>query len=282
MKPRYHLIPLLSKNISSLLASLGLGLVLLWPCSAPRISSAAEAPAPGSPTNGAGSSNEAFVAFGKISDVEGRPLGGVEVIAHSGNGSLQRTGSTVSGANGEYRLSFGPGVRMGRLLGAGPLGIGFQAATISAHKRGYFMQGLGQVGNLAMTDSTNMAPAWSTNFAGVVRPFHPFRLDFCLQSASLVRGHMSDPSHQLPSKVSLCLRGEKLPPSSSVLACVDLDKNGEFEFADVPVGFAWWFEVSWREQEAWKTLRSEPITASLALKTVKITVLNTLEVEQLQ
>jgi len=211
-------------------------------------------------------------------------MGGVEVVAHCGNGTLRPTGSMLSHPDGEYRLSFGPGVRMGRLLDAGSLGVGFQAATISARKPGYFVQRLGRTGNLAMTDSTNVAPAWSTNFAGVVRPFQPYRLDFSLQPASLIRGQLADPSYRLPPKVTLCLKGEKLPPFSSVLACVDLLENGEFEFPDVPVGFAWWFEVSWREKGTWKTLCSKPLKLAAPLpKTVKITVLSeTLEVEHLQ
>jgi len=210
--------------------------------------------------------------FGKITDPDGRSLGQVEVIAHCGEGTLFRTGSTVTDADGQYRLSFGPGMRMRRGPDV-PLGVGCQAATISVHKTGYSAQNLGRAGNLGMTDSTNAAPAWTTNFAGVVRAFTPYRLDFVLQPASLLRGHLEDPARRLPPKTSLCLKGEKLPPSSSALACVDLLENGEFVFVDVLVGFNFWFEASWREKDTWKTLRSPPLKASASTaKNLKITV----------
>ena len=233
---------------------LGCSLALAVSCAVPEPAGAAETSAQNpAPPASARPENEAFVIFGKITDAAGKPMEGVQVLAHCGIGSLFCTGKAETGANGEYRLSFGSGVRMGAALGVGPFGVGFQAATISARKPGYFLQGLGRAGNLAMTDSTNAAPNWSTNSAGIVRAFQPYRLDFTMLPASVIRGHLADPLHRLPAKVSLCLVGQKLPPSSSALACVDLGENGEFQFTDVPVGYSWWLEVTLREKDAWRT-----------------------------
>jgi hypothetical protein len=227
-------------------------------------------------------SNDAFIVFGKVTDDTGTPLSGVEILAHCGHGSLFLTGRTTTDTAGEYRLSFGPGVRMGAGPGVGQLGVGFQAATISARKTGYFTDGLGRTGNLAMRDSTNDPPTWSTNFAGVVQAYAPYRLDFRLQPASLIKGRLADPLHELPVQLTLCLKGDKLPPSSNVLACADLAEDGEFQFADVPVGYSWWFEITWREGETWKALRSQPLPVSAAgVKPVNLTAANDmLEIQQ--
>jgi hypothetical protein len=263
MKPRCHLHRFRHDTLFGILAHVGCSLVLALSCVVPGLADSAEASAqnPASPAN-ARPGSEAFVVFGKIIDSAGKPMEGVQVLAQCGMGSLFCTGKTETGANGDYRLSFGPGVRMGAALGVGPFGVGFQASTISARKPGYFLQGLGRAGNLAMTDSTNAAPNWSTNYAGIVRTFQPYHLDFTMLPASLIRGYLVDSSHRLSAKVSLCLVGHELPPSSSALACVDLGKSGEFQFTDVPVGYSWWFEVTLRQKDAWKTLRSEPITIS--------------------
>jgi hypothetical protein len=204
----------------------------------------------------------AFVVFGKVTAGDSKPLSGVEVFAHCGNGTLFCTGTAVTDTKGEYQLAFGPGVLMGSSMRAGQLGVGYQAATISARKPGHFIKGLGRAGNLAMTDSTNTPPGWSTNHAGVVHAFRPYRLDFTLLPASAIRGRLLDPSRRLPAKFSLCLSGDKLPPSSSVLACVESPKDGNFHFEEVPVGYGWWLELSWREGDARKTLRSKPLSVA--------------------
>lgn len=203
-------------------------------------------------------STNAFVVFGRVTDAAGKPLEGVEVSVSCGIGTLFRTGSGTSGTNGDYAVSFGPGVLMGRSMGVGPLGVGFQAAAVYARKKGYYPRGLGREGNIAMTDTTNSAPTWWTNFSGIVRAFEPYRLDFCLERAASLEGTLRTASKDLPEKFSLCLGGEKLPPASSVLGCTELKEEGRFEFKDVPVGHTWWFEASWRKRSDWQSARSKP------------------------
>jgi len=275
MKPQGQLHPWGAKTLFETIANLGcsLALALAVSCAVPERPGEAQISAQNpAPTGRARPESEAFVVFGKINDAAGKPMEGVQVLAHCGIGSLFCTGTTETGADGEYRLSFGPGVQMGAALGVGPFGVGFQAATISARKPGYFIQGLGRAGNLAMTDSTRTASHWSTNSAGIVRAFHPYRLDFTLLPASQIRGHLADPVHRLPATASLCLVGQQLPPSSSVLACVTLRESGEFQFTDVPVGYSWWLEVTFREKDAWRTLRSELISITAPdPRTIRVT-----------
>lgn len=196
-----------------------------------------------------------FIAFGRVTDPSGAPLAGVTITAHCGMGTLLPTGTATTGENGDYRLAFGPGLRT-RMNGDAPSGVGLQVATISARKPGYFARDLGRAGNLAMTDSTRPHPAWVTNLSGVVRLNEPYRLDFTLSTAGSVTVSVSDPGRRLPAKVSLCLTGEKLPPSSSVLGCAEIGPDARHDFADVPVGYSWRFEITWRKGDAWKTIRS--------------------------
>src|SRR5690349_1447248 len=72
-------------------------------------------------------------AFGRVTDHDGKPLAGVEVAAHCGMGTLRRTGVATSGADGRYALDFGPGILFLRASRPIP-----QAATIAAHRAGYF------------------------------------------------------------------------------------------------------------------------------------------------
>lgn len=196
-----------------------------------------------------------FVVFGKVTDGSGAPLSGVTVTAHCGMGTLLPTGTATTAADGSYRLAFGPGLHT-RISDTAPFGVGFQVATVSARKPGFSERELGRRGNLAMSDSSQPGPTWATNFSAIVRPKEPYRLDFTLEPAGRVTVKVSDPEHRLPAKASLCLTGDKLPPSSSVLACSELGKDGRCEFVDVPVGHSWRFETTWRKGDGWKTIRS--------------------------
>lgn len=112
---------------------------------------------------------------GRVTDASGRPMEGVEVRAHTGNGTLHNTGRTTTDKEGRYVLRFGPGIHV---LRNGRWTAGFQAATISAHKPGYAEQNPGRDGNLAMADEP---PAEELEgFRGVVLPGRPYALNFVL------------------------------------------------------------------------------------------------------
>ena len=50
-----------------------------------------------------------WVVTGTVVTESGQPLAGVDVIAHTGIGSLKAGGRTVSKADGTFELRFGPG-----------------------------------------------------------------------------------------------------------------------------------------------------------------------------
>lgn len=200
------------------------------------------------------SRTNAFIVYGTVRGPDGDPMAGVTVRVYCGIGSLFCTGRTASDQDGHYRLAFGPGVLMGRLLKPGDLGVGLQAATIFAQKPGYFSRDLGRAGNLAITDTTN-AP--QPGFQGILHPFEPRLLDFVLEPAASIRGTLELPQGQTSLGLGMSITGKQLPPSSSVLASAKLEPGGAFEFNDVPVGYHWQIEASWRESGQEKTARSK-------------------------
>jgi hypothetical protein len=139
--------------------------------------------------------------------------------------------------------------------------------------KGYFARDLGRAGNLAISGSTDAPPRWATNYAGTVNAQNPYRLDFVMEPAASIRGKLNDPLRRLPNHVTVHLAGDKLPPSSSVLASSGISTNGEFEFGEVPVGYTWWFELEVRDGSQSKTLRSPPLLIKApAEKRLKLTV----------
>jgi hypothetical protein len=212
--------------------------------------------------SGVETTNE-FTVIGSITEASGKPLEGVNVRAYCGIGTLHRTGTTITASNGQYRLVFGPGVLLGSRLSGN--GIGIQACTIYVEKDGYFSAGLGRAGNLAMSGSDSDGPEAASAYAGIVRPYHPYRLDFVLMPAATIEGQLTAlDGGPLPKGASLSLAGKVLPPSSSVLCSTNLAEPGNFRFADVPVGSNWWFEVSWSEPGGWRTLKSKEFSCGLA------------------
>jgi beta-lactamase regulating signal transducer with metallopeptidase domain/biopolymer transport protein ExbD len=170
---------------------------------------------------------------GQVTDLDGRPMGGVEVRAHTGSGTLRNTGWTTTDKAGRYVLRFGPGMLIQR---KGGWRAGFQAATISVHKPGYFERNLGRDGNLAMADEPPAEEG--KGYVGVVLPGRPYSLNFVLvgaaarMSATLV-GQDGKPL----AGYRVSLTGSDLPPSSSVLASGKTDDNGRFSFTDIPSGY---------------------------------------------
>jgi hypothetical protein len=61
--------------------------------------------------------------------------------------------------------------------------------------------------------------------------------------AASIKVQLRDETGAALTRWSVCLGGEKLPPSSSVFACVDTDGNGHFSLKDVPTTGHWWLAV---------------------------------------
>ena len=173
---------------------------------------------------------------GHVSDVEGQPVSGVEIIAHCGWGTLQGTGRALSDEAGDYVMWFGPGI------GTRVETSGFQAATISAHKKGMIERDRYRHGDLRMArrppDESELQQ-WGRP-EDIVYPDQPARrLDFVMVPAAMVWGRLVDEAGQPIVDHYVVLDADELPPSSSALAVMKTDALGRFRFAEVPPGEVW-------------------------------------------
>jgi hypothetical protein len=179
-------------------------------------------------------------AFGRVTDQDGKPLPGAEVWAHCGSGTLFRTGTATSGDDGRYELRFGPGITT---LGGKAT---FQAATISAHKRGYFEENLSRQGNCSAADGPPTEAdikRWHGHKDRLFLPDRPVELNFSMRPAARVAGRLVDEQARPLAKYSVALTGAELPPSSSVLCSARADEQGKFAFENIPTTFLFQFEV---------------------------------------
>ena len=105
-----------------------------------------------------GGHQDEWSAEGRVTDIRGRPMEGVEVVVYSGMGSLRRTGVARSGADGRYRVTFSRG---GLMSVDSP---NLQVAQIGAHFPGYVEKNLNRHGNGAMamgSEGADSAIVWS-------------------------------------------------------------------------------------------------------------------------
>ncbi|MHC4181271.1 MAG: carboxypeptidase-like regulatory domain-containing protein, partial [Planctomycetota bacterium] len=194
-----------------------------------------------------------WAVTGTVTDEQGRPLEGVQLRASCGMGTLRSTGETVTDKEGKYTLRFGPGMRV-RNDATGTRRAGIQAATISASKEGHTEKNLYRQGDLLMGDKL---PEEGDHYYGdrdrVVVPGKPRRLDFVMVPALSLEGEVVDERGKPIADKQLWIQGEKMRPSSSVLAGGKTDHQGRFRFEGVPPNYPWWFSI--RDQG-----RTQPIT----------------------
>jgi RNA polymerase sigma factor (sigma-70 family) len=169
-----------------------------------------------------------FVVQGRVTDESGKPLRGVEVGANCGMGSLFQTGTTTTGADGRYRLPFGPGIAVGGTR----LGVGTQVATIKPRRKGWYEVHLARGGNLLMSESEKVD---ARGYVGVVTPGKPYELNFTMTRGATVEGRLVNEFGGAVPRQTVSLTGEVLPPSQGVLASAETDDNGRFRFDGVPV-----------------------------------------------
>jgi len=201
-------------------------------------------------------------AFGRVTDQNGRPLAGVEVWAHCGHGTLRRTGVATSAADGRYELTFGPGILLVRNDG-----IPIQAATISAHRPGYFEENLNRQGGCLAAEglpSEKEIKAWDGRKDRVFVPDRPIELNFVMRPAGRVTGKLIDEQRQPLVGYSVALNGPDLSPSSSVMCAAETDQQGRFSLENIPTTYRFQFEVRkanpkppWNDSWASAALRFE-------------------------
>lgn len=207
-------------------------------------------------------------AFGRITDHNGDPLAGVEVRAYCGSGTLRQTGTALSGEDGRYKLSFGPGIVFFDNTAK------LQAATISARRPGYFEQNLNRQGDCLAAHADPGEDAlknWGGGKNKLFLPDQPVELNFVMQPAARLAGKLVDEQDRPLAGYSVALNGADLPPSSSVLASTKTDDQGRFSLENTPTTYRFQLEVRkanpkppWNDSWASAALRFDiPVSGDL-------------------
>jgi len=192
-------------------------------------------------------SQRPFVAKGRVTDSNGRPLADVKVRANSAG----HQAATKTNANGDYELHFGHGP-----LADEPDFV--HSGLIYAMKPSWFESNLCRQGEVLITMSRqnlklDRTPAQENLFL----PLQPKTVNFEMARSAEIRGVVLDANGQpFPKGRYIYLEGPEMPPCSSVAAGTKLDERGAFVFSDVPTNFEWVFTVDARGPEQ---LRSKPI-----------------------
>jgi beta-lactamase regulating signal transducer with metallopeptidase domain len=168
------------------------------------------------------SSESKFVVHGTVTGGDGNPMPGVEVVAHSGIGTLKHTGAATTGPDGTYRLEFDYGMHIA--------GGGFVVACFFASKPGYYEQNLCRHADLAMGEvRPEKQDEWPAPDKVIVRG-ESRRIDFAMLPAAKVLVKVVDSNGAPLVNHSLDVRGDELPPASSVLFDKPTDADGIVEF----------------------------------------------------
>ncbi|HVX14989.1 MAG TPA: M56 family metallopeptidase [Pirellulales bacterium] len=186
-------------------------------------------------------------AFGRVTDGDGRPLAGVEIVAHCGPATLRRVATTTSGEDGRYELDFIPNG---------------QVALISARKAGCFEGNLNRQGNCAivetMPDESELKGRRITEDR-VFLPERPLEIDFVMQPAARAAGRLVDEQGRPLAGSTVSLKGPELPPGMNVMSDAQTDEQGRFTLDGIPTTFRYQFVV-------WNKSAPKQAWASAALK----------------
>ena len=174
---------------------------------------------------------------GRVTDPQGKPIAGATVHVATGYGTLIGGARTTTDAGGSYKLRFGQGGMMfGEQKSNDPVSL--QAALFFAGKPGMAEANLNRQGNMMMA-LRQPPPGPIPGDKTVVLPGSPRQIDFVLVPAASLKVEMVGPGGQRMVPQSLSIVGVELPPGSSALDQVQSEWNGEFRFADVPIGRTW-------------------------------------------
>lgn len=203
-----------------------------------------------------------WTVFGRVTDVDGKPMPDVAIRAATGHGTLLGGGSTTTDAEGRYRLDFGQG------FWSKVDGPWCQAASIFASKQGYFEQNLCRQGGCVAAvgfkpgepvDLTKLK-FWGKPVDKVFLPGVPKEINYVLVPAARVAGRLVDAEGRALEGYSVSLTGKELPPSSNVLRQVHTDAEGRFAIDNIPTGYAFQFLIEpAKRAHPWRAWASRPL-----------------------
>jgi beta-lactamase regulating signal transducer with metallopeptidase domain len=213
-------------------------------------------------------SESPFSVFGIVTDDDGRPLPGVQIMANCGWGTLRGCGQTISEPDGRYKLQIRPGAE--HL----PQSVLLQAATIYARMPGRYEKNLCRQGGLGLAGQVPEADSqWPPDM--IVLPDKPHRLDFVMLPAAQVHVKLVDGADQPIANRDIVVDGPEIGPSSSALANLTTDERGVAEI-DTPCK-SYWFELpaedgEWPKSESVNFERPGPYELTLTYdpKTIEI------------
>ncbi|MEL6109931.1 MAG: carboxypeptidase-like regulatory domain-containing protein [Planctomycetota bacterium] len=171
-------------------------------------------------------------AQGRVIDGDGNAMPGVTVSAATGWGSLRQSGRAVTDADGRYEFDFGPG-----MLFAGEDHAQLQAATFFARKQGYFEKNLCRQGDLRMARRIPEEVTKAEERSAIILPGKPRTINFVMLPAVKLAGRIIDENGEPLAGYGVSLKGDDMPPSSSVAGSAKSDDRGRFEMDSVPTGF---------------------------------------------
>lgn len=200
-----------------------------------------------------------WMAFGTVTDGEGRPLEGVEISAHCGMGTLMPTGHAVSAADGSYTLRFAPGMHFFSEE-EGRIPANQQAATIAAHRPGWSEKNLNRHGGLTMA---NRLPdedenVWNAKPDEILLPQQPRRLDFVMLPAADIELFLADSEDKPIGDQYVYINGAAMPPSSNVVESGKTDAAGRLEMKALPADYPWRVVVP--REGSWEGAKTLPFT----------------------
>lgn len=203
-----------------------------------------------------------FWVYGRVTNQQGGPMSDVKVRAATGFGTLLGGASTLTDADGRYRLHFGPGMLV--MEDYAPRGVGVQAALISASTSGWYETSLNKQGGLLMSDQppVEIVPQlkrWGReSIEQVVLPDTPREVNFTLAPAATIVGRLVAEGTRDLEDMRLSLTGPDLPPGSSVLRSLTTGDDGAFRIESVPLDKPWRFAM--RVAGTWEEVETDEFT----------------------
>jgi beta-lactamase regulating signal transducer with metallopeptidase domain/thiol-disulfide isomerase/thioredoxin len=197
-----------------------------------------------------------WIATGRVTDADGKPIAGAEIWASAGWGTLRGARIATTDENGRYRGRFGQSGFI-RTFDLGDAPLNPVSAQVGAYKDGMYEANLNRQGGMTAAYRLPKPDEEVPEYVDTNRMFirgQPREVDFVLLSAAEVSLQVLDAGGQPLGAKRITLDGKELPPASSAIAQGTTEANGKFAFVKVPAGYDWWFEVNLKDREYARSL----------------------------